>query len=71
VVGAGDSELAELHMPAISVQHWDQGEVGAAAASLLLNRIREVARDEPQHVLVQSEFIERASMAAPRQRGSL
>jgi LacI family transcriptional regulator len=71
VVGAGDSELAELHMPAISVQHWDQGEVGAAAASLLLNRIREVASDEPQHVLVQSEFIERASTAAPRQRGSL
>jgi LacI family transcriptional regulator len=70
VVGAGDSELAELHMPAISVQHWDQGEVGAAAASLLLNRIREVASDEPQHVLVQSEFIERASTAAPRQRGS-
>jgi LacI family transcriptional regulator len=71
VVGAGDSELAELHMPAISVQHWDQGEVGGAAASLLLNRIREVASDEPQHVLVQSEFIERASTAAPRQRGSL
>jgi LacI family transcriptional regulator len=53
------------------VQHWDQGEVGAAAASLLLNRIREVASDEPQHVLVQSEFIEWASTAAPRQRGSL
>jgi len=22
LVSAGDSELAELHMPAISVQHW-------------------------------------------------
>jgi LacI family transcriptional regulator, galactose operon repressor len=70
LVGAGDSELAELHVPAIAVQHWDQGEVGAAAANLLLNRIREVASDEPQHVLIRSEFIERPSIAAPRSRGS-
>ena len=71
LVGAGDSELAELHMPAISVQHWDQGEIGAGAANLLLNRIRNVASDEPQHVLVRSEFIERASIASPRPRGTL
>ncbi len=71
LVGAGDSELAELHMPAISVQHWDQGEVGAGAASLLLSRIRDTASDEPQHVLVQSEYIERASTTVPRQRTSL
>ena len=71
LVGAGDSELAELHMPAISVQHWDQGEIGAGAANLLLNRIRNVASDEPQHVLVRSEFIERASIASPRPMGTL
>ncbi|SDS56338.1 LacI family DNA-binding transcriptional regulator [Bradyrhizobium canariense] len=71
LIGAGDSELAELHMPAISVQHWDQGEVGAAAASLLLARIRQVASDEPQHILVRSELIERDSTSAPRQRSSL
>jgi LacI family transcriptional regulator len=70
LVGAGDSELAELHMPAISVQKWDQGEIGAGAANLLLNRIRNDAGDEPQHVLVRSEFIERASIASPRSRGS-
>jgi LacI family transcriptional regulator len=68
VVGAGDSELAELHIPAISVQHWDQGEVGSTAATLLLSRIRGASGDERQHVLVQSEFIERASTAAPRRR---
>jgi LacI family transcriptional regulator len=71
LVGAGDSELAELHMPAISVQKWDQGEIGAGAANLLLNRIRNIAGDEPQHVLVRSEFIERASIASPRSKRSL
>jgi LacI family transcriptional regulator, galactose operon repressor len=68
VIGAGDSELAELHSPAISVQDWDQGEVGGTAANLLLNRIRRIASDKPQHVLIESEYIERASTAAPRQR---
>jgi LacI family transcriptional regulator len=71
VVGAGDSELAELHMPAISVQHWDQGEIGAAAANLLLSRIRNVASEEPQHVLIRSEFIERASITTPRAKNTL
>lgn len=71
VVGAGDSELAELHTPAISVQDWDQGEVGSTAATLLLSRIRQTASAEPQHVLVQSDFIERASMAPPRTNVSL
>lgn len=67
IIGAGDSELAELHTPAISVQDWDQGEVGSTAATLLLSRIRQTASDEPQHVLVPSEYIERSSTARPRQ----
>jgi LacI family transcriptional regulator len=71
LIGAGDSELAELHMPAIAVQHWDQGEVGAAAANLLLNRIRDVASEEPQHVLIRSEFIERPSIAPPQSKSAV
>jgi LacI family transcriptional regulator len=66
VIGAGDSELAELHSPPISVVNWNQGTVGSTAATLLLNRIRRTGSDEPQHVLVESEYIERCSAAPPK-----
>src|SRR5690606_1294665 len=68
VGGTGGSELAELHSPAISVVAWDQGSVGGTAAALLLSRIRKTGGDEPRHVLVESEFIERASTVPPRTR---
>ncbi len=68
IVGAGDSELAELHSPAISVQHWDQGEIGRTAATLLLGRIQKTAGPNPEHVLIPSEFIERDSIAPPKTR---
>lgn len=65
IVGAGDSELAELHLPGISVQRWDQGEVGRAAAQLLLDRILGRASPEPRQVLLPNEFFDRASTARP------
>jgi LacI family transcriptional regulator len=61
VVGAGDSELSELHTPSISVQRWDQAETGRIAAGLLLDRIFERAGPEPRHVLLPTEFVRRDS----------
>lgn len=63
VVGAGDSELSELHSPPISIQRWDQAEIGRVAASLLLDRIRGNADAEPRHVLLPNEFVARESTA--------
>lgn len=69
VVGAGDSELSELHTPPISIQRWDQAEVGRFAARLLLDRIRGSADAEPRHVLLPNEFIARES-TGPAKRAS-
>jgi len=66
VVGAGDSSLAELHTPPISVSHWDQTAVGRLAAEMLLERIAGRAGAEPRHVLIPTEFLFRESTAAPR-----
>lgn len=68
VIAVGDSELAELHSPPISIIRWDQGEVGATAAQLLLNRITSGKSDIPQRVLLPTEFIRRASVAPPKVR---
>jgi LacI family transcriptional regulator len=67
VVGAGDSELSELHTPSISIQRWDQAEIGRIAASLLLDRIRGRAGPEPSHVLLPNEFVARESTGPARQ----
>ena len=69
VVGAGDSELSELHTPPISIQRWDQAEVGRYAANLLLDRIRGRADAEPRHVLLPNEFVARES-TGPAKRAS-
>ena len=66
VIAVGDSELAELYTPAISTIRWDQGEVGRSAAQLLLNRITSGKSDIPQRVLLPTEFVSRASTAAPK-----
>ncbi len=65
IIAAGDSELAELHIPGISVQRWDQAEVGRAAADLLLDRIKQRGSPEPRHILLPNEFYDRASTASP------
>ncbi|MBJ3774549.1 LacI family DNA-binding transcriptional regulator [Acuticoccus mangrovi] len=67
VVGSGDSELAELHTPPISVERWDMAETGRTAALLLLRRIGGERDTPPEHVLLPAEFVERASLAPPRQ----
>ena len=65
VVGAGDSSLAELHTPPISVSHWSQTEIGRIAAEMLLDRLVGRASGNARHVLVPTEFVFRESTAAP------
>ncbi|RAI01742.1 LacI family transcriptional regulator [Acuticoccus sediminis] len=67
VIGSGESELAELHSPPISIQRWDQAEVGRTAAHLLLRRISGDRTSPPEHVLLPAEFVERGSIGPPRQ----
>ena len=69
VVGAGDSELSELHTPPISIQRWDQAEIGRFAANLLLDRIRGRADAEPRHVLLPNEFVARQSTGPAKYAG--
>ncbi len=70
VVGAGESELAELHTPPISIVRWDQAEIGRTAARLLINRMAGNTDAPPEHVLLPTEFIQRGSIAAPPKRKS-
>lgn len=62
IIGSGDSELAELHTPSISVQRWDQAEVGRFAAGMLLDRIMRRGDAEPRRVLLPNEFVARESI---------
>jgi LacI family transcriptional regulator len=66
VVGAGSSELADLHTPPIALQYWDQAEVGRIAANLLLDRILGRAGTAPRHVLVPNAFVLRESVGPVR-----
>lgn len=65
VIGAGNSELAELYSPPIAMIDWDYANVGRIAANLLLDRIRGNNVTEARHVIVPTTFIERASIAPP------
>jgi LacI family transcriptional regulator len=65
VVATGDSSLAELHAPAISVAQWDHAAIGRIAAELLLDRIAGRSNGEPRHVVLPTEFVLRESTAAP------
>ena len=65
VVAAGDSELAELYSPAITIERWDQAEIGRTAAHLLLRRMEHGPDAPPEHILLPTEFIPRASIGVP------
>jgi LacI family transcriptional regulator len=65
VVGAINTDLSELHNPAISVETWDYSTLGKIAANLVLDRLKEGFESEPRKVVVPSEFILRESVAKP------
>ncbi|MCL4186877.1 MAG: LacI family transcriptional regulator [Rhodobacteraceae bacterium] len=63
LVAAGDSELAQLATPAITVVRWDMEEIGRACATALLSRIK--TPDAPRRrLLVDPELVVRGSCAA-------
>lgn len=68
VVGSGQSELADLHQPPIAVVSWDQNEVGATAAALLLDLIVNGKREEPRRVIIPTSFNAQASCTPPPMR---
>lgn len=65
VIGAGNSELAELYAPPVAMIDWDYGYVGRIAANLLLDRIRGSGVTEARHIIVPTHYIDRPSVGAP------
>lgn len=65
VVGSGQSDLSDLHQPPIAVVSWDQNEVGATAAALLLDLIAHGKREEPRRVIIPTTFNPQASCMPP------
>jgi LacI family transcriptional regulator len=69
IVGSGDSDLAMLARPSISVIRWNNEEVGRTGALLLLNRMKGVAAAEPRRIIVPTEYVIRASCGVCKQAG--
>jgi LacI family transcriptional regulator len=71
VIGANETDLTELHTPAISVVSWDYAAMGKIAANLTLERLRNKTPSEPRRVVVPAEFLYRESISKPNQKNSL
>jgi LacI family transcriptional regulator len=65
VVSSGETELAELASPPVTVIRWDLAAFGAEAARLVLQRVRDAAA-APRRVVVPCELLLRNSCAPPR-----
>lgn len=68
VIGSGQSDLSDLHQPPIAVVSWDQNEVGATAAALLLDLMAHGKREEPRRVIIPTTFNPQASCMPLRSR---
>ncbi len=68
VIGGSDSDLSLLSTPPISVVRTDFAELGRTGTRLLLDRI---AGDDsaPRRIIFSTDFIIRASCAAPKRNG--
>jgi LacI family transcriptional regulator len=64
VVSSGETELAELASPPISVIRWDLAAFGREAANLMLERMRE-PHQSTRRLIVPCELVLRKSCAAP------
>jgi LacI family transcriptional regulator len=64
VISSGETELAELASPPITVIRWDLAAFGREAANLILRRVGHPAA-EPRRVIVPCELVLRNSCAAP------
>lgn len=61
LVGSGDSELAMLATPTVSVIRWNYAELGRTGAQLLLDRLRGPAPLAPRRIIVPTEYVMRES----------
>ncbi|HMO30339.1 LacI family DNA-binding transcriptional regulator [Enterovirga sp.] len=66
VIASGQNDLCDLHQPPIGVVTWDQNEVGATAATLLLDHIINGQRQEPRRVIIPTTFNPQASCMPPK-----
>ncbi|WP_196812897.1 LacI family DNA-binding transcriptional regulator [Cupriavidus sp. WS] len=65
VIGNGDSDLAVLASPAITVIKWDYSELGRTSARMILDRIASRAVPAQRRILFPTELVIRGSCAAP------
>lgn len=61
IVGAADSDLANLYSPPISVIRWSYAELGRTCARLLLERIESTAKLPQRRIIYPTEFLMRES----------
>ena len=65
LIASGDTQLAELTTPPISVVRWDLGAVGRLAASTLIDRLVGNPSPAVRRVILPTEFVLRGSCAPP------
>jgi LacI family transcriptional regulator len=66
LIGAGDSALARLATPPVTVVSWDFANLGQASAHLLKERLTGTADMAPRHITFPAELVIRGSCAPPR-----
>jgi LacI family transcriptional regulator len=64
VISSGETELAELASPPVTVIRWDLAAFGREAANLMLHRVSN-ASAPPRRIVVPCELVLRNSCAAP------
>jgi LacI family transcriptional regulator len=65
VIASGRNDLCDLHVPPIGVVDWNQSEVGATAAALLLDIISHGKKEEPRRVIIPTTFNPQGSCRPP------
>jgi LacI family transcriptional regulator len=68
VVSCGNTDLAQLASPPVTVARWDVKVIGVTAAEAVLRRLRGTADVAPMRVMLESELVLRESCAPPRGR---
>jgi len=67
VVSCGDTDLAQLASPPVTVVRWNVKAIGVVAAEAILRRLSGTGGATPARVILGSELVIRGSCAAPRQ----
>jgi LacI family transcriptional regulator len=69
LIQIGDTDVAKLYQPPLTVVRWEFSKVGAAAAELLIARLSGTMNEgEPRHVVLPVELVLRHSCAPPARR---